>query len=53
VTIIRPSDADRDRNNFLEFMSVEDANAVDMSVWKFIGFSESRGYMFGRRMRRE
>jgi hypothetical protein len=35
--------------NFIECVSVEMANKVDMELYRFERFSESRGYIFARR----
>ena len=40
-------------SNFLEVETVEEANAVNMEVYTFIGFSPSRDkYIFKRRERK-
>lgn len=41
----------REQISFLEIPTVEEANKVDMKVYRFERFSESRGYIFAKRVR--
>lgn len=37
--------------NFIECATVEEANRVDMTKFRLVGFYESRGYVFAKRMK--
>jgi len=42
----------KDRDNFIEVSSVEEANEIDLGLFTFVRFSESREkYIFKRRER--
>jgi len=38
--------------NFIEIHRVEDANIIDLKEYRFVTFSESRGYIFIKRRRK-
>jgi len=38
--------------NFLERETIEEANAVDLSVYSFVKLSDAKGYVFKKRVRK-
>jgi hypothetical protein len=39
------------KGNFIEVLTVEEANAVDMKSWKLLCYDPNKGYVFARRVR--
>lgn len=49
----KKNDLKKELPNFLELPEVEEANKVDSSEYRFERYSESKGYIFVRRAKRQ